>query len=108
MTGLESVRESEESTTAFLYLIALAIKKVPENVLRAKYDEIVHALMAPLNKYGGDKANNTTLVKSCLMCLCWLLKSQDKQAWEKEFTISCYLTILNFIQHPKPKVFVKI
>lgn len=104
MTGLESVNENEESTTAFLYLIALAIKKVPENVLRAKYDDIVKALMIPLNKYGNEKANNTTLIKSCLMCLCWLLKSQDKQAWEKDFTIKCYLSILNYIQHSKPKV----
>lgn len=27
MTGLDSVKENEESTAAFLYLIALAIKK---------------------------------------------------------------------------------
>jgi len=44
------------------------------------------------------------LIKSSMKCLCWLLKSQDKQAWEKDVTMKTYLTILNFIEHPKPKV----
>ena len=105
MTGLDSVKESsEESTTAFLYLIALAIKKVPENVLRAKFDDLVASLIEPLNKYGSEATNNTTLIKSCMMCLCWLLKSQDKQAWEKDIAIKTYTRILNFVEHPKPKV----
>lgn len=38
------------------------------------------------------------------MCLCWLLKSQDKQIWDNDQTIKCYLTILNFVIHEKPKI----
>jgi ribosomal RNA-processing protein 12 len=108
MTGLDSVKENEESTTAFLYLIALAIKKVPENVLRAKFEEVVVNLIEPLIKFGSDKANNTTLIKSSMKCLCWLLKNQDKQAWEKDVTMKTYLTILKFVEHPKPKVNIRM
>ena len=103
MTGLSSIQEAEESTAAFFYLIALAIKKVPENVLRAKYFEILSALMQPLVRYG-EEANNVTLIKSGLMCLCWLLKSQDKKVWASEVTQNAYMLILSFIDHQKPKV----
>jgi ribosomal RNA-processing protein 12 len=103
MTGLGSIKEVEDSTAAFFYLIALAIKKIPENVLRAKYSEILKALMEPLIKYGGE-ANNVTLIKSGLMCLCWLLKSQDRRVWQAEETQNAYMFILSFIDHQKPKV----
>jgi len=39
------------------------------------------------------------------MCLCWLLKSQEKPAWQSEATLQCFLHILSFIVHEKPKVF---
>lgn len=38
------------------------------------------------------------------MCLCWLLKSQDDKVWKNDKTIKCYLQILSFITHDKPKV----
>ena len=38
------------------------------------------------------------------MCLCWLLKSQDKKVWENEKTLKCYYEILNFVTHEKPKI----
>jgi hypothetical protein len=38
------------------------------------------------------------------MCLCWLLKSQDQNAWEKDKTIECFYSILNFVYHSKPKI----
>ncbi|RNA27286.1 RRP12 isoform X2 [Brachionus plicatilis] len=103
MTGMESVDENEESTAAFLYLIALSIKKVPENVLRAKYADLMNSFVNKLDKYGAQ-ANNVTLIKSCLMCLCWLLKSQDQSIWENDKTVKCYLQILSFVTHDKPKV----
>ena len=39
------------------------MNRVPENVLRAKYSQILSALMQPLVKYG-ENANNVTLIKS--------------------------------------------
>lgn len=107
MTGLGSITEMEESTAAFFYLIALAIKKVPENVLRAKYLDILKALMDPLVKYG-EAANNVTLIKSGLMCLCWLLKSQERKAWQAEGTQNAYMLILSFVDHQKPKAITKL
>jgi hypothetical protein len=38
------------------------------------------------------------------MCLCWLLKCQDKPAWKLEETQNAYAIILSFIDHSKPKV----
>ena len=38
------------------------------------------------------------------MCLCWLLKSQDKKVWKAESTQNSFMLILSFIDHPKPKV----
>jgi hypothetical protein len=42
------------------------------------------------------------------MCLCWLLKSQEKAAWQNESTLQCFLHILSFIVHEKPKVIERI
>jgi hypothetical protein len=38
------------------------------------------------------------------MCLCWLLKSQDRKVWQLEITQNAYMLILSFIDHQKPKV----
>ena len=38
-------------------------KRVPENVLKAKYTEVLKSLMGLLGKYG-DNANNPILIKS--------------------------------------------
>ena len=65
MTGLESVKSNQESCAAFLYLIALAIKKVPENVLRAKYSDLIKTLTEQLDQYS-NSSNNVTLVKSVI------------------------------------------
>ena len=40
------------------------------------------------------------------MCLCWLLKSQDKNAWKLEKTRNAYMLILSFINNSKPKVMI--
>ncbi len=68
-------------------------------------------------------SDNTTLVKSvsrergnvndkliyffsfkCLMCLCWILKEQDKQLWQQDLAKNTLFKILSFTNHPKPKV----
>lgn len=38
------------------------------------------------------------------MCLCWLLKSQDQQVWQSDKTVKCYLQIMSFVTHEKPKI----
>lgn len=86
MTGMDSVKGNEDSTAAFLYLIALAIKKykqfsafyffnsqiyfdtkilkrIPEIVLRAKYLQLLNTLIQPLIDFG-EKSSNVTLIKS--------------------------------------------
>lgn len=75
---------------------------MPENVLKVKYSDILEAIMAPLVKYG-EEANNVTLIKSGLMCLCWLLKSQDNKVWKGQQTQNAYMLILSFVDHPKPR-----
>jgi ribosomal RNA-processing protein 12 len=103
MTGMESVESNQESCAAFLYLIALAIKKVPENVLRAKHTDLIRSLTDQLDKYG-NAPNNVTLIKSCLKCLCWILKSLGKQEWSNKSTIKCYIRILEYVQDERPKI----
>lgn len=84
MTGLEPVKDNEETAAAFLYLIALAIKKyinnfisfhlfwvfkiiwffrVPENVLKAKFDDLLRVYVEILDTHG-EMATNFTLIKS--------------------------------------------
>jgi hypothetical protein len=45
-------------------------KRVPENVLRAKYIQLLNAIMDPLVKYG-EEANNVTLIKSVSYLVCF-------------------------------------
>lgn len=52
--------ESEESTVAILSLIAMNIKNVPQNILRAKFSEISKLFVELLEKYSGS-ADNTIM-----------------------------------------------
>ena len=38
------------------------------------------------------------------MCLCWVLKEQDKHLWQEELAKNTLFKILSFTNHPKPKV----
>ena len=38
------------------------------------------------------------------MCLCWILKEQDKQLWQQDLAKNTLFKILSFTNHPKPKV----
>lgn len=39
-----------------------------------------------------------------MICICWLLKCQDKKAWSDESTVRAYSKMLSFVTHPKPKI----
>ncbi|KAL4231185.1 pre-rRNA processing protein [Mactra antiquata] len=101
MTSLESA-EDDDSITAIVYLLSVVIKKVPVPVLRRQFSEVAKRLLDLLGKYADE--GSTSLVKSLIMSLSFLLRSQEVGAWNNTSVQHVYRGVLTFIVHKKPKI----
>lgn len=100
MTALESAEE-EDSNTAILYLVSLVIKRVPVPVLRSKFSEVAKCFLDVMGRYANKEC--TSLLKSVIMSLAILLRSQEQAVWNNSSTQQVYKGLLTFITHKKPK-----
>ncbi|XP_052226276.1 RRP12-like protein isoform X6 [Dreissena polymorpha] len=100
MTALEST-EGLDSITAIVYLLALVMKRVPVAVLRSKFSEVAKCFLDLMAKYSDGEA--TSLLKSLIMSLAFLLRSQEAAVWSNSSTQQVYKALLTFITHKKPK-----
>ena len=103
MVALSCV-DSEEKLTAILALIQMVLKRLPEHVLKLKFNETASALMKILNEYIILQSNNGYLIKSIINALSIFLKNLDEILWEQTFTQKIFKTILSLIFHIKPRV----
>ncbi|XP_052773393.1 RRP12-like protein [Mya arenaria] len=101
MTALETTEE-DDSTSAIVYLISLVMKRVPVAVLRSKFSEVAKCFLDLMAKYSDGES--TSLMKSLLMSLSLLLRSQEAAAWSNSSTQQIYKALLTFVAHKKPKV----
>ncbi|XP_045190399.2 RRP12-like protein [Mercenaria mercenaria] len=101
MTALESA-EGVESLTAIVYLLSLVLKRVAVPVLRSKFSEVAKCLLDLMGQYADEDA--TSLLKSLITSLSFLLRSQERAIWNNSSTQQIYKGLLTFITHKKPKI----
>ncbi|XP_052828973.1 RRP12-like protein [Octopus bimaculoides] len=101
ITALDTM-DIEDGLTATLYLLGVVISKVPEAVLISRFSEVSKKLLDILVKH--SDGDNTSMVKSLLRCLSYLLCAQTASVWELSSTQQIYLSVLAFITHKKPKI----
>lgn len=102
MTALEGTDQEEETVVAIVYLISLVLKKVPVPVLRSRFSEVAKCFLELLGQHASG--DNTSLVKSVLTSLSFLLRAQEQAVWNNSSTQQVYKGLLTFITHKKPKV----
>nr|SVE73376.1 EOG090X00E0 [Daphnia atkinsoni] len=102
MTTLEVAETSEDSLGATLALLGMVIKRVPTNVLKAKFSTSAKSLLDLLGRY--IESDNSLLVRSLIGCLGVLLRNQDASAWSTSSTLQIYDALLTFVASPKPQV----
>nr|SVE70243.1 EOG090X00E0 [Daphnia similis]SVE70867.1 EOG090X00E0 [Daphnia similis]SVE71498.1 EOG090X00E0 [Daphnia similis]SVE72131.1 EOG090X00E0 [Daphnia similis] len=102
MTTLEVAETSEDSLGATLALLGMVIKRVPTNVLKAKFSTSSKSLLDLLGRY--IESDNSLLVRSLVGCLGVLLRNQDASAWSTSSTLQIYDALLTFVASPKPQV----
>ncbi|CAI9733252.1 isoform X1 [Octopus vulgaris] len=101
VTALDTM-DIEDGLTATLYLLGVVISKVPDAVLINRFSEVSKKLLDILVKH--SDGDNTSMVKSLLRCLSYLLCAQTASVWELSSTQQIYLSVLAFITHKKPKI----
>ena len=101
MTSLESV-DNEENLTAILSLIQMVIKRLPPNVIRAKFSEASKVLIDYLAKY--IKGDNGLIVRSLITSVSQLLLQQESAVWELSSTKNIFEIILSLSIHSKPRI----
>nr|SVE74944.1 EOG090X00E0 [Daphnia dolichocephala] len=102
MTTLEVAETNEDSLGATLALLGMVIKRVPTNVLKAKFSTSAKSLLDLLGRY--IESDNSLLVRSLIGCLGVLLRNQDVSAWSNSSTLQIYDALLTFVANPKPQV----
>nr|SVE90960.1 EOG090X00E0 [Daphnia sinensis] len=102
MTTLEVAETSEDSLGATLALLGMVIKRVPTNVLKAKFSTSAKSLLDLLGRY--IESDNSLLVRSLVGCLGVLLRNQDASAWSTSSTLQIYDALLTFVASPKPQI----
>ncbi|XP_055503138.1 RRP12-like protein [Leucoraja erinacea] len=101
MTTLEAV-ETEESVAAVVYLLSLAMKRVPAAVLRKEFSATAKVLMRLLAAQAG--AGSVLALRRTVCCLSTLLRRQDVDVWTFPSTLQIYHGLLSITVHVKPKV----
>ncbi|XP_074641768.1 RRP12-like protein isoform X2 [Tubulanus polymorphus] len=101
MTSIESV-DTEESLAAIVYLLSLVIKRLPFNVLKAKFSEIAKTFYEVLSQHADS--NHTSFLKSIFKCLAQVFRVQDAVVWNDSSTTQMFNGLLSFAIHTKPKV----
>nr|SVE74005.1 EOG090X00E0 [Daphnia barbata] len=102
MTTLEVAETNEDSLGATLALLGMVIKRVPTNVLKAKFSTSAKSLLDLLGRY--IESENSLLVRSLIGCLGVLLRNQDASTWSNSSTLQIYDALLTFVANPKPQV----
>lgn len=105
MSVLE-VAQTEISLAASLGLLNMGIRSVPHSVLRVQFSETSKIFIDLLNQ--NAQSDNTTIVKSLLALIANLLRVQELAIWSNASTLQIFGTVLAFICHTKPKVFLYI
>lgn len=101
MVALQAAKD-EESQSAITFLLCLVIKKVPLNVLRAKFSEVSKLLFDLLTQH--HQSGKTAMLKHLISCLSTLLLNQDPSIWSYSSTMQIFHCMLTFSVHPRPKV----
>lgn len=100
VTALESF-DGLDSVAAIVYLLSMLCKKVPDGVLRAKFDGVSSLLLKSLAKY---EKQSPALSRSTLICLSALLRSLTPEEWSHSSTMNVFQTMLSHCFYTKPKI----
>ncbi|XP_060581938.1 RRP12-like protein [Ruditapes philippinarum] len=76
--------------------------RVPVPVLRNKFSEVSKCLLDLMGQYADEDA--TSLLKSLITSLAFVLRSQERAVWNNSSTQQIYKGLLTFISHKKPKI----
>ncbi|ELU03860.1 hypothetical protein CAPTEDRAFT_226490 [Capitella teleta] len=101
MTALDTM-EGEETISAVAYLLSLAIRKVPQAVLRRKFSDVSKAIVSAIATH--TQTASAGLLRALIRCLAHSLQVQDISVWSASSTTNTYNALLSLIAHPKPKV----
>lgn len=103
MTALDGNEENGANfITAITFLISLVIKKVPPEVLKAKFSDTCKSFVVLLQKYYED--GRASLLMALLQCLSTSLMAQEVAVWSESSTQHTFQILLTFVVHSKPKV----
>ncbi|KAI0217333.1 pre-rRNA processing protein [Massospora cicadina] len=99
---LLNLLEQDEGNTrpALMYLLDVVFKELPENLLRAKADEIIRIFLIVL----GEDAEKAPVIRSATGCLETLLKAQDRASWSRPKLREGFRYLVERCADPRPKV----
>lgn len=101
MSSLEQKhKQTDDSLTAFMYLLAMLFPQVPVGVLHAKLDAISGLFV----ELASLKHDQTLLAKSVLSCCGVLLRSLERPMWANQHALNMLKPLLISSLDPRPKL----
>ncbi|PWA02640.1 hypothetical protein BB558_001204 [Smittium angustum] len=89
-----------ELAGSILYLLAITLKYTPPSVAKAQFSNIMSILSTTLDLSKAD----AMVIRSVLLCLESILKSQDSRTWRQPTALKAMQSILILGLDPRPKV----
>ena len=98
--------DTEESLGAVIRLLSLVIKRVPPEVLVARFSQVNEILLTMLGRH--SSSSNVSLLRGLLGCLSVVLRVQPAQVWSLPETGNVFQALLSYTTHSKPKVLLRV
>jgi len=101
MSTLE-VSSTVENLSAVVRLLSLVIKKVPKEVLIARFGQVNELLVETLSKHADSQ--NVPLIRGLLGCISVVLRVQPASVWTLAEVGKTFQCLLTYCAHTKPKI----
>jgi len=96
------VSTTVENLGAVVLLLSLVIKKVPKEVLIARYSQVCELLVSTLSKHADS--HNVSLIRGILGCISVVLRVQPPGIWSLSEVTKVFQCLLTYSTHTKPKI----